>query len=352
MHMADALISPAVGGTMWAVTAATTVYCARRVREEGDPARIPLMGVTGAFVFAAQMVNFTIPGTGSSGHIGGGLILAILLGPEAAFLVIASVLTIQALFFADGGLLALGCNIINLGFFPAFVAYPLVFRRIVGADFRRSRVFVGAIIGALAGLLLGALAVVVETTVSGVSDAPFIPFAVVMLTIHTAIGLVEGFVTAVVVTFVHTAQPEVLASAARRGPLAGGVARTVVVGLAVAAVVAGGALSWFASADPDGLEWSVARVIGTGADSGRDDAVSRAAEKLQERTAILPDYALKGGESEQRSSAPTSEWPAVDGGTSVAGVLGSALTLVVVAGIGLILRRRSRRRGNPLSPER
>ncbi len=76
---------------------------------------IPLMGVLGAFIFAAQMINFTIPGTGSSGHLGGGMILAILLGPHAAFLVMASVLTVQALFFADGGLLALGCNIWNLG---------------------------------------------------------------------------------------------------------------------------------------------------------------------------------------------------------------------------------------------
>ena len=77
------------------------------------------MGVLGAFIFAAQMINFTIPATGSSGHLGGGLILTILLGPYAAFLTIASVLMVQALFFADGGLLALGCNIFNLGFFPA-----------------------------------------------------------------------------------------------------------------------------------------------------------------------------------------------------------------------------------------
>ena len=100
------------------------------------------MGVAGAFVFAAQMLNFAIPGTGSSGHLGGALLLAILLGPEAAFLVMASILAVQALFFADGGLLALGCNIFNLGFFPAFVAYPLVYRRIVGdgPDLRAGRV--------------------------------------------------------------------------------------------------------------------------------------------------------------------------------------------------------------------
>ena len=125
MHMADALISPAVGGTMWAASAGLIGYCSKKLKDDLDDRKIPLMGVVGAFIFAAQMINFTIPGTGSSGHIGGGMILAILLGPHAAFLTMASVLFIQALFFADGGLLALGCNIFNLGFFPCFLAYPL-----------------------------------------------------------------------------------------------------------------------------------------------------------------------------------------------------------------------------------
>ena len=103
MHMADALISPAVGGAMWAATAGLTVYSAKKLKKDLDEHLVPLMGVLGAFIFAAQMINFTIPATGSSGHLGGGMILAILLGPYAAFLVMASVLTIQALFFADGG---------------------------------------------------------------------------------------------------------------------------------------------------------------------------------------------------------------------------------------------------------
>ena len=85
MHMADALISPAVGGTMWVATAATAVYCAKKVREENDPTKIPLMGVLGAFIFASQMLNFTIPGTGTSGHLGGGLILAVCWDPMRRF---------------------------------------------------------------------------------------------------------------------------------------------------------------------------------------------------------------------------------------------------------------------------
>ncbi len=175
MHMADALLSPAVGGAMWAATAVTVAYCARKVRDDLDESKIPLMGVAGAFVFAAQMLNFTIPATGSSGHLGGALMLAILLGPEAAFLVIASVLAVQALFFADGGLLALGANIFNLGFFPAFVAYPLIYRRIVGDGpaFDRRRVIVGSMLAAIVGLQLGAFAVVLETTASGITELPF-----------------------------------------------------------------------------------------------------------------------------------------------------------------------------------
>jgi len=170
MHMADALLSPAVGGTLWAVSAAGIAYCARKVRDDLDERKVPLMGVLGAFLFAAQMINFSIPGTGSSGHLGGGLLLAILLGPHAAFLTVASVLVVQALFFADGGLLALGCNIFNLGFFPAFVAYPLVYQRIAGARPSPARLSVATIVAAVVGLQLGAFGVVANATVQNAEN--------------------------------------------------------------------------------------------------------------------------------------------------------------------------------------
>ena len=342
MHMADALVSPAVGGTMWAATAVTTAYCAKRVRKDADDAKIPLMGVTGAFVFAAQMLNFTIPGTGASGHLGGGLILAILLGPEAAFLVIASVLTVQAFFFADGGLLALGANIFNLGFFPAFVAFPFVYRKIAGARPGRGRLFVGAVAGALAGLCMGALGVVLQTTASGISELPFATFLAVMLPIHVAIGLVEGVVTAGVVSFVREAQPEILGSAVERVPLGSSVARGVLAGLVATAVVAGGVLSWFASSSPDGLEWSVARVTGTDEFGGDPSGVKDAASSVQARTAILPDYGSRQGESGSGSEATRSR-PGVDPATSTAGLVGGAITLLFAAGAGLLLTLRARR---------
>ena len=161
----------------------------------------------GAFVFACQMVNFAIPGTGSSGHLCGGLILAILLGGDAAFLVMACVLAVQALFFADGGLLALGCNAFNLGFLPAFVAYPLVYRPLAHGTPGRRRMAVAVMAAAVAGLAMGAGFVVLETVLSGISALPVAPFLLLMLPIHLAIGCVEGAVTLVLVSFIARTRP-------------------------------------------------------------------------------------------------------------------------------------------------
>ena len=130
MHMADALVAPAVAAAMYACSAAAGGYSVHRVRLENDAKKIPVMGVMGAFVFAAQMINFTIPGTGSSGHLCGGMLLSALLGPYAGFLAMIGVLLIQCLLFADGGLLALGCNIWNMAFYGCFVG-ALIWRPIM-----------------------------------------------------------------------------------------------------------------------------------------------------------------------------------------------------------------------------
>ncbi len=344
MHMADALISPGVGATMWAATVATTAYCARKVREEADDRKVPLMGVLGAFVFAAQMINFTIPGTGSSGHLGGGLLLALLLGPHAAFLTIASVLVVQALFFADGGLLALGANIFNLGVFPCFVAYPLVFRPLAGRDPGPGRLTWASVVAAVVGLQLGAFGVVVETVVSGITDLPFGKFVVLMQPIHLAIGIVEGLVTAAVVNFARKAEPGLLEGHAARASAG---YRKLLAGLAVAALVVGGALSWFASAYPDGLEWSIAGVTGSEELEAPSEGIHGALARIQEKLSFLPDYGFKTPEgAEHEAEEEGAAWPAVDPGTSVSGVVGGVITLVVAAGIGLVLRRRSRARAH------
>ena len=108
MHMADALVEPAVAATMYVCSGGAAGFSVKKVRLESDPKKIPVMGVMGAFVFAAQMINFTIPGTGSSGHLCGGMMLTALLGPYAAFLTMIGVLLIQCLLFAVGGIFASG----------------------------------------------------------------------------------------------------------------------------------------------------------------------------------------------------------------------------------------------------
>lgn len=337
MHMADALISPAVGGTMWAVSGGLIAVCARKVKQTMRDNLVPMMGVLGAFIFAAQMINFSIPGTGSSGHLGGGLLLTVLLGPYAAFLVIASVLTVQAFFFADGGLLALGCNIFNLGFFPAFVAYPLVYRMVAGGRGGAFRNWAAALGAAVAGLLLGALGVVLETLASGISELPFVTFAAMMLPIHLAIGLVEGLATAVVVSFVTRARPEALYAVQEAGMRRG--LWPVLAGLAAAAALLGGAGSWFASTHPDGLEWSIAKVTGKEELSGSDAGVRGELAKIQSKTAVLPDYGFKPGEAEAgESEAEAESWPAVSAGTSLSGIVGGLMTLVLACLAGVVLK--------------
>ena len=312
MHMADALISPAVGGAMWAATAGLTVYSAKKLKENVDEHIVPLMGVLGAFIFAAQMLNFTIPATGSSGHLGGGMILAILLGPYAAFLVMASVLTIQALFFADGGLLALGCNIFNLGFFPCFIAYPFIYKKIVGEQPTQGRILAGAMASAIIALQLGAFAVVLETLFSGISELPFSTFVLLMLPIHLGIGIVEGLVTAAVVSFVWKAHPETLAMVTTSTPAQAHSHKPLLIGLALFAVVAGGMLSWFASTHPDGLEWSMKGTSGKEELEAPKDGVHGALAGIQEKLAFLPDYDFKKPEEEKGESRKR-EWPAKKG---------------------------------------
>jgi len=315
MHMADALISPAVGTTMCVVSAGLIAYSCKKVRETADDRKVPLMGVLGAFIFAAQMINFSIPATGSSGHLGGGMILSILLGPYAAFLVMASVLVVQALFFGDGGLLALGCNIFNLGFFPCFIVYLLIYKKVVGDEPTKGKIISGSLIAAIVGLQLGALGVVLETLFSGISELPFSTFVLLMQPIHLAIGVVEGVVTAAVVIFVWNARPEILNAAAHSKQIGQMSITKVLLGLLIAVVIVGGALSWLASTNPDGLEWAMFKTAGV-EEMEMDHGVHKTLSAFQEKTAFLPDYNFKQG------------------------VAGGGLTLFVILLIGFFLRRR------------
>lgn len=317
MHMADALLSPAVGGVMCAVSAGALGAAIKKGKPQEEQ-KLPMMAVSGAFVFAAQMINFTIPGTGSSGHIGGGVLLAGLLGGPAALLTMAVVLVIQCLIFADGGLLALGCNIFNMGVIPCLLVYPLVFRRMFGNRQSAGRLMGASILSCVAGLQLGAFGVVLETTASGIAALPFSAFVLLMQPIHLAIGLVEGIVTGAVLCYVYKAQPEVLdACTAEKRPRS--VRKTVIV-FALSAVILAGGVSLFASGLPDGLEWAMEKTAGT-AELPAEGEVLEGAARIQEATAVMPDYA-----------APLED-EAASG--SLAGVAGAGITFLLAGGVGL-----------------
>lgn len=345
MHMADALISPVVGGVALVVTIGIAAHSTKKIKNDLDEKKIPLMGVMGAFVFAAQMINFTIPATGSSGHLGGGMLLAILLGPYAGFLTMASVLLIQALVFGDGGLLAYGCNVFNLGFFTCFVAYPYIYKWFTSKGLTSKRIFVASMSSALLGLQMGAFSVVLETFFSRKTELPFGSFVLLMQPIHLAIGVVEGLVTTAIVTFIWRARPEIIEKAAIGEAIGNVSIKKVLTGLLISVVLIGGGFSWFASSNPDGLEWSMFKAAGK-TELESTGKIHKTLSDIQSKTAILPDYNFKTKDNEKRAEATVvennatkaeSSLLATNAGTSASGIIGGALTLVLATFTGLII---------------
>ena len=325
MHMADALVAPVVAGTMYAASAGVAGYSIYKVRQEDNQKKIPVMGVMGAFVFAAQMINFTIPGTGSSGHLCGGMMLSALLGPWGGFLTMIGVLLIQGLFFADGGLLALGCNVWNMAFYGCFVGSLLIWRPIMKNGASRLKIILASVLGCVLTLQMGAFSVTLETMLSGVTELPFRTFVAAMQPIHLAIGLVEGLITAAVLLFVHEARPELLWGVGEKSKKEGKLSFGWTIGiLGVLALLIGGGLSLAASSLPDGLEWAIARVTGAEELETAEAAIYANAEKVQSTTSFLPDYAFKGSESAA--------------GTTVSGVVGALIVVVVMVGSALLFR--------------
>lgn len=324
MHMVDALISPAVAGTMYVASAAMAGYSVKKVKEENDPKKIPVMGVMGAFVFAAQMINFTIPGTGSSGHLCGGILLSALLGPYAGFLTMIGILLTQCLFFADGGLLALGCNIWNMAFYGCFIGSFLIWKPMMKGGITKRKIILASILGSVITLQMGAFSVVLETTLSGVSELPFSSFVSVMQPIHLAIGFVEGVVSAAVLCFIHSARPELLwcSDPQLEGEGSMSLKKTLTV-MGVLTVFVGGVLSLFASAFPDGLEWSIGKLIGE-TEIVNGAAPYQAAEQIQSSTSFLPDYGFTGSESML--------------GTTVSGIVGCLIVVLICVGAAYLFK--------------
>ncbi len=247
MHIPDGFLSAPVAIVGWGLAILAIGYALRQTRTQLGERQVPLMGLMAAFIFAAQMLNFPVAG-GTSGHLLGGALAAIVLGPWAAVLVMASVIGVQALLFQDGGLLALGWNVVNMGVLTAFTGY-LVYRglRVLLGPGHRARL-AAAVIGAWLSVEVGAVATAVELAVSGTS-----PLAVAlpaMAGVHALIGIGEAIITAGAVSFIAASRPDLLeAGQAAPGQRS---ATWVTLGLLIALGVT--LLSPLASPMPDGLE--------------------------------------------------------------------------------------------------
>ena len=338
MHMANELLSiPVAAGTL-AIAAAGLGFICRKLRQIITPDKFALMGVLGAFIFAAQMVNFQLPAMpGTSGHMVGAVLLAIILGPHAGAIVISSVVIIQCLIFQDGGLLALGCNIINMALVPSYLGYFL-YRIATAGQFSSLRAYIGAMLACVIAIEAGATLVPIQAALSGVLAVPFSTFLITMLGVHFLVGFVEGLITIAVLAYLQQVRPDVVVDS-----LPGKVRlskKAVLTTLAVLTVVIGGGLCLLASGMPDGLEWSYAdrpdQPDFKAAVSNSDPAIV-AVDDFQSRYSPLPDYSIRtsklGRTTEQQVEVGA-------GWTSFAGVLGSAVTMLLIWLTAWVLRKK------------
>ena len=232
---------------LWLPTVLAVAYALRRAGEDMGERRLPMIAVLAACVFAGQMLNFTVAG-GTSGHLVGAALATILLGPWAAVLVMTTVVGVQALIFQDGGLVAMGANIFNMGLVSIAVAYAVyhTVRRFAGEQ--RWGLFVGGFAAAWCSIVVSSLGVALQLALSGTSPANVaIP---TMAGIHALIGIGEGLITVGALAFLYTTRRDLLDVGT--APQSGG--RAVwVVGFVMALALA--VLSPLASSNPDGLEW-------------------------------------------------------------------------------------------------
>ena len=263
MHMPDHLLSPTeaiVGGVAAAALIAVAVV---KTKKSASSNTLPMMGVMAAFVFAAQMINYAIPGAACSGHMLGGILLASVLGPWAGFLALSAVLAVQAVFFADGGMMALGMNILNMAAIGCLVAYPLVFRKLLGESRNPWRTIVASVVACTIATTLGAAAVVVENGLAGAGSAlPFGEFLGAMLPTHLAIGAIEGVITGGLLWAIGAANATALDYNKEGGKVALHKPAATMIAFAIGALLLGFGISRFASSAPDGLEWSMEQTEG------------------------------------------------------------------------------------------
>ncbi len=322
MHAPDGFLNAGTAVATGAVSGGAIAVALRQARDQLLDKQVPLAGLAAAFIFAAQMFNFPVAG-GTSGHLLGGALAAVLLGPALGALAVTVVVVVQALAFADGGLTALGYNILNMAIVTAFGGYAVfsLLRRFLP----RSRTGVVVATGIAAGIsvVLSAMAFSVEWLFGATAPVPFDRVFIAMVGVHILIGIGEGVISALTVGAVLSVRPDLVygardleAGAARRGIGTRGFAIAALVATLLVAM----GISQLAVDDPDGLE-RVAIEEGF-AESARDHALD---------SSLFADYATAGVEDERVSLA-------------LAGGAGAIVTLLVGTGLAMAVRGRRRDR--------
>jgi cobalt/nickel transport system permease protein len=207
MHIPDGFISTPVAVAGIAVAAGSVAYAVKATNKKMGEKQVPLMGVLAAFIFAAQMLNFPVAG-GTSGHLVGAALAAILLGPSPALLIMTCVLIVQSLVFQDGGLLALGANIFNMGIVPCFVGYYLY--KGIASPFHKRKlgIMVGGGVAAWVTVVIASVFCAVELAISG--TVPLRVALPAMAGVHAVIGIGEGLITAAVLALVLATRADLL----------------------------------------------------------------------------------------------------------------------------------------------
>ncbi len=310
MHLPDGFLTPLVAAIGWLLAVGSLSLAVRRTQTTLGQRQVPLMGILAAFIFAAQAFNFPVA-AGTSGHLLGGALAAILMGPWAASLMMAAVIILQGLVFQDGGLLVMGWNIMNMGVMTAFVGFG-VYRLVIGAvKDRPVAQLAGAFVAAWVSVEVAAMATAVELAASG--TFPLGLALPAMTGVHALIGLGEAVITLATLAFLQRVRPDVLTLG--QSSEAGGTSQLVTAGLALALLVA--CLSPLASPQPDGL----LSIAGAGGFAHLEQPSP---------LGLLPGYSL-----------PSLANPAL--ATALAVLLGTGLMF----GVGLVLGRVTTRRRQP-----
>ena len=311
MHVPDGFLSVTVSIAFWVLSVIVVAYALKRVNQDLGERQVPTMGVLAACIFAGQMLNFSVAG-GTSGHLLGAALATILLGPWAAILVMTCVVGIQALIFQDGGLLALGANLFNMGVIGVAVSY-FVYRTVHKlASSKPWSIFIGGFAAGWSSIFIASLACALQLALSGTSPANVAVTA--MGGIHALIGIGEGLITVGALAFLFATRRDLIQAGQAR-PVGGSVVWIAGLVIAIALAVA----SPLASSNPDGLEW-VAKQRGF---------LDMAQGPLYE---IIPGYVFPGVSNTALA-------------TVLAGVLGSLIVFGVALAVAVVRRNRQ-----PTSP--